>query len=83
MKSDVAGFLKYLDVRAADEVTPHVIIPLISRLKGETGERYHMMVMARVTTRGVMAGRWADRLGRHLITRRRRNGFLFINSSGN
>jgi hypothetical protein len=57
MKTDVSSFLKYLDVGATDLVNPHVIVPLIGRLKGETGERYHMMVLARVTVSGVMAGR--------------------------
>jgi hypothetical protein len=83
MKTDISGFLKYLDVGAQDLAHPHVIVPLLGRLKGETGERYHMMVLARVTTSGVMAGCWADRLGRSLIRRRRRNGFLFVDSKGN
>ena len=83
MKTDVAGFLKYIDVGAADAVSPHVIVPLIGRLKGETGERYHMMVMAEITVSGVMAGRWADRLGRALLRQRKRNGFVFVDSKGN
>jgi hypothetical protein len=83
MKADISGFLKYLDIGAQDLKTPHVIVPLIGRLKGETGERYHMMVMARVTLSGVMAGRWADRLGRCLVRKRRRNGFLFVDTKGN
>jgi hypothetical protein len=83
MKADVSGFLKYLDVGAKDLNNPHAIVPLIGRLKGETGERYHMMVMARVTTSGVMAGRWADRLGHSLIRQRKRNGFLFVDAKGN
>jgi hypothetical protein len=83
MKTDISGFLKYLDIGASDLTNPHVIVPLIGRLKGETGERYHMMVLARVTTSGVMAGRWADRMGRSLIRRRRRNGFMFVDAKGN
>jgi hypothetical protein len=83
MKTDISGFLKYLDVGAADEKNPHVIVPLIGRLKGETGERYHMMVMAWVTMSGVMAGQWADRLGKSLVRRRRRNGFMFEDKKGN
>jgi hypothetical protein len=42
-----------------------------------------MMVMARVTVSGVMAGRWADRLGRSLVRRRKRNGFLFVDAKVN
>jgi hypothetical protein len=64
MKTDISpGFLKYLNVGAADLNNPDVIVPLIGRLKGETGKRYHMMVMVRVTASGVMVGRWADWLG--------------------
>jgi hypothetical protein len=83
MNTDVLGFLKYLDVGAADMTNPHVIVPLIGRLKGETGETYHMMILARVTSSGVMAGRWADRLGQSLIRCRRRNGFMFVDVKNN
>jgi hypothetical protein len=82
MKADVSGFLKYLDVGAQDLNNPRVIVPLIGRLKGEIGERYHMMVMAHVTTSGVMLGQWADRLGHSLIRQRKRNGFLFVDAKG-
>jgi hypothetical protein len=83
MKMDVAGFLKYLDVGAGDVENPHVIVPLIGHLKGETGERYHMMVMAGGTVTGVMAGQWADRLGRSLLRKRKKNGFLFVDTQRN
>jgi hypothetical protein len=33
MKSDIAGLLKYLDIRATDIFHPHVIIALLGRLK--------------------------------------------------
>jgi hypothetical protein len=79
MKSDIAGLLKYLDIGATDIFHPHVIIALLDRLKGEVGEQYHMVVMARVTKSGMMAGRWADRLAKCLIDRGRRNGFVFVN----
>jgi hypothetical protein len=41
---------------------PHVVNPLIGRLKGETGEQFHTVIMARVTKSGVMTGRWEDTL---------------------
>jgi hypothetical protein len=56
MKPDISGFLKYLDVGAQDLSHPHVIVPLIGYLKGENGERYHMMVMARMK----MSREWQD-----------------------
>ena len=77
VKVDASGFLKYLDVGARHEEYPHVIVPLIGRLKGETGERYHLLPMARVTKSGIMAGRWADRLGQKLLRKGWRNGFVF------
>jgi hypothetical protein len=59
MKSGIAGLLKYLDIGATDIFHPHIIIALLGRLKGEVGgEQYHMVVMARVTKSGTMAGRY-------------------------
>jgi hypothetical protein len=31
---------------------PHLVVPLLGRLKGEMGERYHMMILARETASG-------------------------------
>ena len=67
MKIDAAGLLKYLDTGAQHQKFPHVIVALVGRLKGETGERYHMIPMARVTRTGIPCGKWADRLGTSLI----------------
>jgi hypothetical protein len=83
MKSDIAGFLKYLDIGASDVFYPHVIIALLGRLKGEVGEQYHMVVMARVTKSRTMAGRWTDRLVKCLLHTRRRNGFVYVDGKGN
>jgi hypothetical protein len=56
VKINLAGLLKYLEVGKLDTACPHVIVPLIGRIKGETGERYHMMVLARETKTGIQAG---------------------------
>lgn len=80
MKVDVAGFLKYLDIGASDPKNPHLIVPLLGRLKGETGERYHMLPLSRTTSSGVPVGWWADQLAISLIRRNKRNGFIFVNS---
>jgi hypothetical protein len=45
VKVDVAGFLKYLEVGAEHPECPHVVVPLLGRLKGEMGEIYHMMIL--------------------------------------
>jgi hypothetical protein len=82
VKVDVAGFLKYLGVGAEHDECPHLVVPLLGRLKGEMGERYHMMILARETESGIRPGLWADRLGRSLRRRGRTNGFVFQTSRG-
>jgi hypothetical protein len=47
VKVGVTGFLKYLEVGAEHDECPHMVVPLLVRLKGEMGERYHMMILAR------------------------------------
>ena len=78
-KTDAAGFLKYLEVGAQDEKCPHVVVPLMGRLKGETGERYHLMILSRRTTSGIECGKWADRLGESLRRRGIVSGPVFLN----
>jgi hypothetical protein len=82
VKLDISGFLKYINIAAKDPKYPHVVNPLIGRLKGETGERCHPIVMARVTESGVMAGRWAGHLAASLLRRGRKNRFIFVNKRG-
>jgi hypothetical protein len=79
-KTDAAGFLKYLDVGRLNEKHPHVVVPLMGRLKGEMGERYHLMILSRRTTSGIECGRWADRLALSLRRRGIVNGPVFLNS---
>lgn len=38
----VAGFWKYLITGSKHEECPYVVVPLLGRLKGETGVRYHV-----------------------------------------
>jgi hypothetical protein len=83
MKAEMSGFLKYLDAGVQDLKSLQVIVLLIRRLKRESGEWYHMKVMACVRMSGVMAGRWADRVGKSLVRKRWRNGFCFIDTKGN
>jgi hypothetical protein len=47
MKIDLGGLIKYLEPGRNHMACPHLIVALLGRLKGETGERYHMMVMSR------------------------------------
>jgi hypothetical protein len=61
-KVDVAGFLKYLVKGSEHDECLHVVVPLLGRLKGKTGERYHLMILTKVTNSGLEPGKWADRL---------------------
>jgi hypothetical protein len=82
VKIDLAGLLKYLEVGKLDTEHPHGIVPLIGRIKGETGERYHMMVLARETKRGIQSGLWADRVAEASKDRKRERGPVFRNQKG-
>jgi hypothetical protein len=80
VKVDVTGFLKYLFFQ---EVSTRNVRMWLGRLKGETGVRYHTMILARVTNSGLEPGKWADRLGEPLQRRSIRNGFVFHNTKEN
>jgi len=82
MKVEAAGFLQHLDAGYAHEEFPHVIVPLLGRLKGETGERHHLLPMARTTQSGLQAGLWADRLGMLLVGRGWTNGWIYRDRNG-
>jgi len=82
VKIDLAGLLKHLEVGKQDVAHPHVIVPLLGRIKGETGERYHMMVLARETQSGIRAGLWADRVAAVSKEHKRERGPVFRNKKG-
>jgi hypothetical protein len=79
---DVLGFLKYPEIGSQHPEFPHLVVPLLGRLKGEMGERYHMMILARETASGIQPGKWADRLAGSLRRMERQNGFVFQNARG-
>jgi hypothetical protein len=83
-KVGLAGPLKYLEVGRIDAECPHVIVPLIGRIKGETGEWYHMMVLARETKSGWHPGRrvWVDRIAAVNKERKRDRGPVFRTKKG-
>ena len=82
VKIDLPGLVKYLQVGKEDAKHPHVIVPLLDRIKGETGERYHMMVLARETQSGIKAGLWADQLVNANKELKREQGPVFRNKKG-
>jgi hypothetical protein len=82
VKIDLAGLLKCLEVGKLHAEHPHLIVPLLGRIKGETGERYHMMILARETQSGIRAGLWADRVAAANKERKRDRGPVFRNKKG-
>jgi hypothetical protein len=65
-----------------DPTDPHVAAPLLGRLKGEDGERYHMLLMASTTASGLKVREWLERL----VLMRERQGLFnrpaFCNQNG-
>ena len=50
MLADTAGFFKYVDVGKVDKDVPHVVVPLLGRLKGETGKQCHIISVVKKTS---------------------------------
>jgi hypothetical protein len=82
VKMDIAGFLTYYEAGRDHSSQKHVLIPLLGRFKGETGERWHLLPLVWRTRSGIEAGVWATRLKASLVERRRLNGFVFSTTRG-
>jgi len=59
--ADLAGFLKHLDAGGSSDL-PHIIIPLLGRFKGETGEKHHLVPLAAITQSGLEPRKWGVRV---------------------
>jgi hypothetical protein len=82
VKWDIAGFLTYFDAGRDHVDYKHVMVPLIGRFKGETGERWHLLPMVWRTRSGIEIGVWATRLKESLLERKLLNGFVYSTSRG-
>jgi hypothetical protein len=82
VKMDIAGFLTYFEAGKDHFEHPHVMVPLLGRFKGETGERWHLLPIVWKTRSGIETGVWATRLRESLLERRRLNGFVFSDKKG-
>jgi hypothetical protein len=80
-KADLYGILRHWE---AGESHPkkHVVVALLGRFKGETGESYHLMCLVAVTSQGLEPRKWIGRLIRILQDQGIRNGPLFRNPVG-
>jgi hypothetical protein len=59
---DLFGLRTHIDKGKHDTTHPHVVATLLGRLKGEEGERYHMLLMASETASGLEVRKWLERL---------------------
>lgn len=59
--TNLTGVLKYWEA-AGSSPRPHVVVALLGRFKGETGERYHLMPIAATTTSGLEIRLWVGRV---------------------
>jgi hypothetical protein len=53
VKMDIAGFLTYYETGMNHATHPHVMIPLLGRFKGKTGERWHLLPIVWPTRSGI------------------------------
>ncbi len=79
---DLHGLRKYLLDLNHPENPDHVIIPLLGRFKGETGERYHLTPLASVTSSGLRVREWVKRLVFVRETQNKYRGPAFCDDNG-
>jgi ribosomal protein S10 len=79
--ADLHGTLKYWEEGEVGNIK-HVVIPLLGRFKGETGESYHLLCAAAVTDHGLEPRKWIGRLIQLLQNSGVRNGPLFRSPQG-
>ena len=82
VEMDIAGFLTYYEAGRSHLAHPHVMVPLLGRFKGETGERWHLLPIVWRTLSGIEAGIWATRMKASLEERRRLHGFVYSDKKG-
>ncbi len=59
--ADLYGMIKHWKEGEEHELK-HVVVALLGRFKGETGESYHLMPIVAVTSRGLEPRKWIGRL---------------------
>ena len=79
--ADLHGTIKYWDAGEVHEVK-HLVVPLLGRFKGETGESYHLLCAVDVTSHGLEPRKWVGRLIQLLQNKGVRNGPLFRGAQG-
>lgn len=79
---DITGMRKWWKDGDIRGVTPHATVALLGRIKGETGEKYHLMPLAAETRSGLQPRLWIGRALGLLEKRGIMRGPLFQTASG-
>ncbi len=66
-----------------DLTDSHVAAPLLARIKGKDGERYHMLLMVSTTASGIQVRQWLECLVLVKERKGRLHGAAFCNKNGN
>jgi hypothetical protein len=78
---DLYGTIKYWEAGGQAEFK-HLVVPLLGRFKGETGETYHLLCTVDRTNHGLEPRKWVGRYMQSLVDRGIRNGHLFWDANG-
>jgi hypothetical protein len=60
--ADLGTIRKYLAEGKRHPTHPHVVVALVGRFKGETGERCHLIPLPLETNSGIPDGKWVETL---------------------
>jgi len=63
-------------------ILPHVVVPLLGRFKGETGENYHILCIVSTTNHGLEPRKWIGCLLHKYQEQGIRNGPMFRGNNG-
>ena len=80
---DLTGIRKWWKDGDVPGVTKHVTIALLGRIKGETGEKYHLMPLCHTSRSGLQPRLWIGRAIESLEKRGITRGPLFRSVNGN
>jgi hypothetical protein len=78
---DLYGTVKHWEAGKQSEMK-HLVVPLLGRFKGETGESYHLLCMVDVTGHGLEPRKWVGRYINILMENDIQNGPLFQDDQG-
>ena len=75
---ELDGLLKYNQPIKKSGKFEFIMVPLLGRFKGETGERYHLTPLAAVTKSGIQVKFWVKLLMAMHVNMGRDRGYVVI-----